>query len=116
MKGALKETVVEHIYDIQGYHPDVEIERFGIQTDHVHLAAIIPPRYAVSSIVATIQSNSSRGVRQRFQWVKKVYWRMSSGPGFLPTIGINEEVINRYVGFQERIDKSKLPGQLSFDF
>ncbi len=30
LKGALKEFVAQHIYDIQEYHPDVEIERFSI--------------------------------------------------------------------------------------
>ena len=118
LKGALKEFVAEHIYDIQEYHPDVEIERFSIQTDHVHLVAIIPPRYAVSDMVGKIKSNTSREVRQRFEWVKKMYWRnefWSSG-FFSSTIGINEEVIKRYVEFQERVDKGKLPVQLSFDF
>ena len=118
LKGALKEFVAEHIYDIQEYHPDVEIERFSIQTDHVHLVAIIPPRYAVSDIVGKIKSNTSREVRQRFEWVKKMYWRNEFwSPGFFSsTIGINEEVIKRYVEFQERVDKGKLPVQLSFDF
>jgi putative transposase len=48
LKGALKEFVAERIFEIQEYHPDVEIERFSIQIDHVHPVIIIPPRYSVT--------------------------------------------------------------------
>ncbi len=84
----------------------------------MHLVAIIPPRYVVSDIVGKIKSNTSREVRQRFEWVKKMYWRNEFwSPGFFSsTVGINEEVIKRYVEFQEKVDKGKLPVQLSFGF
>jgi hypothetical protein len=32
------------------------------------------------------------------------------------TVGINEEVIKRYVEFQERVDKCKMPVQLTLGF
>ena len=118
LKGPLKEFVAERIFEIQEYHPDVEIERFSIQIDHVHLVIIIPPRYSVSDIVGKIKVNTSREVRKRFEWVKKSYWRNEFwSPGFFSsTVGIDEEVIKRYVEFQERVDKGKVPLQLSFEF
>ena len=118
LKGDLKEFVAERMHLIEEYHPDVEIERFSIQTDHVHLIIIIPPKYAVSDIVGKIKANTSREVRKQFQWVKKMYWRNEFwSPGFFSsTVGINEEVIKRYVEFQEKVDKGKLPVQLSFGF
>jgi REP element-mobilizing transposase RayT len=36
LQGPLKDFVAERIYEVQEYHPDVEIERFSIQADHVH--------------------------------------------------------------------------------
>jgi putative transposase len=118
LKGDLKEFVAERMHLIEEYHPDVEIERFSIQTDHVRLIIIIPPKYAVSDIVGKIKANTSREVRKQFQWVKKMYWRNEFwSPGFFSsTIGIDEEVIKRYVEFQEKVDKGKLPMQLSFGF
>jgi len=118
LKGTLKEFVEERLFKIQEYHPDVEIERFSIQIDHVHLVIIIPPRYSVSAIVGKIKANTSREVRKRFDWVKKMYWRDEFwSPGFFSsTVGINEEVIKQYVEFQERMDKGKVPVQLSFEF
>ena len=118
LKGALKEFVAKWIYEVQEYHPDVEIERFSIQTDHVHLVMIIPPRCSVSEIVGKIKANTSREVRKQFGWVKKMYWRNEFwSPGFFSsTVGIDEEVIKRYVEFQERVDKGKMPVQLTLGF
>ena len=118
LKGPLKAFVAERIHEIEEYHPDVEIERFSIQSDHVHLVIIIPPRYSVSDIVGKIKANTSREVRKHFEWVKKTYWRNEFwSPGFFSsTVGINEELIKRYVEFQERLDKGKVPVQLSFEF
>ena len=118
LKGALKEFVAKRIYKVQEYHPDVEIGRFSIQVDHVHLVIIIPPRYSVSEIVGKIKANTSREVRKQFGWVKKMYWRNEFwSPGFFSsTVGIDEEVIKRYVEFQERVDKGKVPVQLTLGF
>jgi REP element-mobilizing transposase RayT len=35
---------------------------------------IIPPRYSVSKVVETIKKNTSRALRQKFVFLKKVYW------------------------------------------
>ena len=116
LKGDLKRFIEEHLFEIQNYHPDIEIEKYSIREDHVHLIIIIPPRYSVSGIVGKIKSNTSREVRKRFNWIKKTYWRDEfwSRGFFSSTVGINEEVIRRYVEFQEKIDKGQM--QLSFDF
>ena len=116
MKGELKKFVEEHLFDIQTYHPDVEVERYSIREDHVHLIIIIPPKYSVSRVVGEIKSNTSREVRKRFGWVKKIGYREEfwSRGFFSSTVGINEDVIKRYVGFQEKIDKGQM--QLNFDF
>ena len=63
LKGELKSFIEQHLYDVQGYHPDVEIEKYSIQIDHVHLIIIIPPRYAVSRIVGKNELPRSRAAR-----------------------------------------------------
>ena len=60
LKGQLKAFVEKHLFDIQEYHPDIEIERYSIQKDHVHLKIIIPPKYSVSGIIGKIKANTSR--------------------------------------------------------
>jgi putative transposase len=110
LKGDLKQFVEQRLRDVEGYHPEVEIQQYSIQLDHVHLIIVIPPKYAVSAIVGKIKANTSRAVRKEFEWIKKVYWRNEFwSPGFFSsTVGINEAIIKRYVEFQEKIDKEQL--------
>ena len=112
----MKRFIEEHLFEIQHYHPDIEIEKYSIRDDHIHLIVIIPPRYSVSGIVGKIKSNTSREVRKKFNWIRRIYWRDEfwSRGFFSSTAEINEEVIRRYVEFQEKIDKGQM--QLSFDF
>ena len=114
LKGDLKKFIETRLFEIQEHHPEVEITKYSIQDDQVHLVAIIPPKYSVSSIVGKIKANTSREVRSHFAWVKKVCWRKEFwSPGFFSsTVGITEEVIKRYVEFQEKMDK----GQIQLEF
>ena len=110
LKGDLRRWVEQHLGDIQKYHPDIEVEKYSVQEDHVHLIIVIPPKYSVSEIIGKIKANTSREIRRRFTWVKKVYWHDEVwSPGFFSsTVGINEEVIKRYIEFQEKVDKGQL--------
>src|SRR3970282_2983405 len=116
LKGELKEFVGKRLCEVQKYHPEVEIEKFSIQDDHVHLVSVIPPKYSVSSMVGKIKANTSREIRKEFPWIKKVYWGSEfwSAGFFSSTVGINEEIIKRYVEFQEKVDTGKI--QLEFGF
>lgn len=116
LQGELKKFIEKRLFDVQEHHPDVEIEKYSIQQDHLHLVMSIPPKYSVSTIVGKIKANTSREIRKHFDWVKKIYWGNEFwSPGFFSsTVGIDEEVIKRYVEFQEKVDKGQV--QLSFDF
>ena len=116
LKGEVKQFLEKKLFDIQAHHPEVEIEKFSIQVDHVHVVVVIPPKYAVSAIVGKIKANTSRDIRTRFPWIKKVYWHNEfwSVGFFSSTVGIDEEIIKRYVEFQEKADTGKI--QLEFGF
>lgn len=116
LQGHLKVFLSERLGDIRTHYPDIEIEQCNIQVDHVHLVICIPPRYAVSEIIGKIKTNTSREMRRRFPEVRKIYRRdVFWSPGFFSsTVGIDEDVIKRYVEFQEKMDKGQV--QLSLDF
>ena len=116
LEGELKAFIEQRLFDIYQYHPDIEIEKYSIQKDHLHIVIVIPPKYSVSSIIGKIKANTSREIRQDFKWIRKMYRRNEFwSPGFFSsTVGIDEEVIKRYVEFQEKMDKGQL--QLSLDF
>ena len=116
LTGELKEFVEKHLFDIQKYHPDIEIENYSIQKDHIHLVIIIPPRYSVSGIIGKIKANTSREIRKDFKYIKKIYWRNELwSPGFFSsTVGIDEDAIKKYVEYQGKADKGQI--QLTFKF
>lgn len=89
------------------YHPDWEYIEIGVDCDHVHLYMVIPPKYSVSNVVETTKKNTSKSLREKFDFLKKVYW---DGKGiwgrdyFVSMVGINEGVIKNYIEMQEKED------------
>ena len=116
LDGELTVFLESHLCDIQEYHPDIEIKQYSIQKDHIHMVIIIPPRYSVSGIIGKIKSNTSKEIRKRFKYIREIYWRNEFwSPGFFSsTVGINEDVIKRYIQHQEKVDKGQI--QLKFNF
>ena len=102
------------MFAIQKFHPEVDIEKFSRQIAPVPLLMVIPPKSAVSASVGKLTAHTSREMRARFPWLRKIYWRNEfwSVGFFSSTVGINEDVIKRYVEFQEKVDT----GQLQLDF
>ena len=93
--------------EVRRYYPDWEYIRIGIDNDHVHVQMVIPPKYSVSKVVETIKKNTSRALRQKFGFLRKVYWDNKGiwGVGFfVSTVGIDEGIIRRYVEMQGKED------------
>ncbi len=95
--------------------PGCEIVSYNMQVDHIHMVIIIPPKYSVSEVIGRIKGQTASGVRKKFGWLKKVYWKENVvwSPGyFVSTVGIEEEKILKYVEWQGRQDS----GQTKFEF
>ena len=102
------EYLKQSLKEVRKFHPDWYIEEIGTDQDHIHLHMIIPPKYAVSKVVETIKSASSRRLREKFShFLSQVYW---DGGGiwsrgfFVSTVGANEATIKRYVEYQGKQD------------
>jgi putative transposase len=89
---------------VQEFHPYRLLEEIGVARDHVHLHMVIPPKYAVSKVVETLMSVTSRRLEEKFPHVlNKVYWDKGGvwARGFFAsTVGINEATIRQYVRHQ----------------
>jgi putative transposase len=87
--------------------PGCEIIEYNIQVDHIHMIMIIPPRYSVADVIGQIKAQSASGLRKKFSWLAKVYWKENIvwSPGyFVSTVGIDERSIIKYVQFQQSQD------------
>ena len=96
--------------------PGVEFLEQNIQVDHIHTVMIIPPKYAVSAVIAQLKSKTAGKLRKKFAWLDKVYWKERDivwSPGFfVSTVGLDEQKIVNYVRWQQRQDS----GQLKLNF
>jgi len=90
--------------------PGVEIIELNIQEEHVHTLIVIPPKYSVSDVVGRLKGQSASFLRKRYSWLGKVYRARNIvwSPGyFVSTIGIDEEVIRRYIKYQQAQDSGQ---------
>ena len=98
----------EVVPEVRKYYPDWYIEAVGTDVDHVHIHMVIPPKYAVSKVVATMKAVTSQRLREKFShFLRKVYWDDGGiwGRGFfVSTVGVNEATIRRYVEYQGKQD------------
>ena len=97
----------ERLKEIVKYYPEIEIKEMNHDQDHVHLLVSIPPQMSVGSVVRIIKSNTSRRLKEKFPFLKKVYWGTDgiwSDGYFVSTVGANEAIIRKYIEHQGQED------------
>lgn len=97
------ETIHEH-------YPEIQFITVNTDKDHIHLLISIPPSWSVGKVVGIIKSNTARGMKAELPFLKQVYWGTDSiwSEGyFVSTVGINEEIIRRYIENQGRADEEQ---------
>lgn len=88
----------------------VEVLELNVQPEHVHLVAVVPPKYAVAKVIEIIKSRSAKEVRKENAWLDKLYYDTPSlwtVGYFVSTVGINEETIRKYVKYQQKQDSGQ---------
>lgn len=74
--------------------------------DHVHALLEIPPKYSVSSVVGYVKGVTARKMRMHFPFLRHATSLWADG-FFMSTVGINEEVIRRYIRYQENQERGQ---------
>ena len=96
--------------EVRKWYPDIEYVERNVQVDHVHIVISFPPKYSISKVVGIIKANSSRGMMKKFEFLRKRYYGrpgMWSVGYFVSTVGLDEEMIKRYVKYQDREDRGQ---------
>jgi len=91
--------------------PGVAVETIGFDGDHLHMVMVIPPKYAIASVMGTLKNQSASIMRKKFPWLERVYWKENIvwSPGyFVSSVGINEQIIQNYVKNQGQRDSDQL--------
>lgn len=106
-KGDIGEYTRQQIYILSKQKELVEVLELNVREDHIHLVTSIPPKYPVAGIMGYLKGKLSLRLFQRYERLGKRYWgRHLWSRGYcVSTVGLNEELIRRYVKHQEKVDK-----------
>ena len=110
LQGGVKSYLKIKIKEVAKYYPDWEIVSIGMGADHVHVTIEFPPKYSGAHVIETIKKNTSRRLKEKFKFLKEVYWDdggIWSVGYFFTTVGINEEVIRKYIERQWQEDSGQ---------
>ena len=96
----------------------VEAIELNVQIDHVHIVCSIPPKVSVSELLGTLKDKLAIKLFKTYPKLKqKPYWgnHFWSRGYFVRTVGVDEEIIRRYVKYQEGEDKKEETQTRDFD-
>ena len=97
----------ERLAEITEHYPQIKFREVNHDKDHIHLLASIPPTMRVGKAVSIIKANTAKQLKQKFPFIKKVYWGTDSvwSEGyFVTTVGANEAAIKKYIEEQGEKD------------
>jgi len=92
-----------------------EIIELNIQIDHVLLLVMVPPKVSISDYVGTIKGRRAIRVFNKFKKLKdKPYWgnKFWSRGYCVDTVGLDADMIRKYVKHQERKEQRAEQGDL----
>jgi len=105
------EGVLAYLKDIikrvPEHYPEIWIKEVNADKDHVHILVSIPPQWSVGKAVRIIKANTARALNEKFPFLREVYWgtrSIWSAGYFASTVGINEQLIQKYIQQQGEED------------
>ena len=93
--------------EVRKYYPEIEYIERNIQLDHVHMVLSFPPADSIPMVVGTIKRNTGKALKDKFDFLKRTYYVRGgiwSVGYFVSTVGLDEEMIKKYVRYQEKED------------
>ena len=107
IKEYTKQELRKYLYKATKKYPTLYISAFNTNDDHVHLQIEIPPNLSIATVVQRLKSESSAHLKKQFKFIRDMYLDGSiwSVGYFVSTIGLNEEIIKKYIANQGRKDR-----------
>ena len=118
LNGEIKKLVEEDIRMLCEWKK-CEVQEMSVQNDHIHLVVSIPPKVSVSQMMGILKGKLAIKLFKSYPQMKqKPYWgnHFWARGYFVSTVGIDEDVIKRYVKHQEKEERQIEEQQHRFDF
>jgi putative transposase len=96
----------------------VRVLELSVQPDHVHLVCSIPPKIAVSSFIGLLKGKLAIKMFKSYpKFRQKLYWgnHFWARGYFVTTVGVDEEIVRRYVRYQEEKERQEEQQRKNFD-
>ena len=103
LKGKICEEVRKTVI-VQSERLGCEIVELNVQVDHVHLLIKVPPKVSISVLMGVMKGKSAIRVFSKFPELKRrPYWGNHFwAEGYcVDTVGLDSEMIQKYVRYQE---------------
>ena len=107
LEGTVKEEVFNCI-QVFASRLGCGVDELNIQKDHVHMIVKVVPKVSVSQLMGTVKGRTAIRVFKKYPYLKnKPYWGNHFwAPGYcVDTVGVNEEMIRKYVKYQENVER-----------
>jgi putative transposase len=118
LTGAIKEMVEKDIHTLCEWR-EVEVLELSLQADHVHLVCSIPPKLSISDFMGFLKGKLAIKLFKSYPRLRKrPYWgnHFWTRGYFVNTIGMNEDLVRRYVKYQEEREKEEERNKQGFLF
>lgn len=109
LTGAVQALVEQDIRVLCSWK-DVEVLELGVQPDHVHVVCSIPPKVSVSEFMGFLKGKLAIKLFKSYPRLRqKPYWgnHFWARGYFVNPVGLDEELIRRYVKYQEEQEKKR---------
>ena len=109
LKPYVKKALLESFRRTEFLYPTLHIVKVNTGEDHVHLLAEVAPSVSIAAMVQKLKSHSSRDLKRSHRFIRE----MDDGSGiwsvgyFVSTIGLNEQMIEKYIANQDKQDRPK---------
>lgn len=109
LKPYVKRTLLDSFQKTEFLYPTLHVAKVNTADDHVHLILEVAPCVSVAAMVQKLKAHSSSNLRKSFKFIRE----MDDGSGiwsvgyFCSTIGLNEQMIERYIANQDKRDRPK---------
>lgn len=81
------------------------------QADHIHLQVKVPPKLSISELMEVLKGRTATRLFSAFSFMRKKPYRGNYfwAKGYcMDTVGLNGEMIQKYVKFQEKLYQEQL--------
>ncbi len=88
-------------------YPTLHIVKANMRDDHVHIMIEVSPSVSISAMVQKLKAHSSMELKRKFKFIREAddssgIWSIGY---FVSSIGLNEQMIERYIANQDKHDR-----------